>query len=82
MENKRFEEIDALVTKMIERDKLIKHNMTPQEELEVLDDLYVANDPLLTHINIANRIGELLNIVSPIIKPEDNQDPCIFYERD
>jgi hypothetical protein len=24
----------------------------------------------------------LLNIVSPIIKPEDNQDPCIFYERD
>ena len=56
--------------------------MTPQEELELLDKLYVANDPLLTHINIANRIGELLDIISPIIKFENNQDECLFYEHD
>ena len=55
--------------------------MTPQEELEALDNLYVANDPLLTHINVSNRIKELLDIVSPIIKFDNNQDECLFYEQ-
>lgn len=55
--------------------------MIPQEELELLDELYVANDPLLTHINVSNRIKELLDIVSPIINFENNQDECLFYEQ-
>ena len=55
--------------------------MTPQEELELLDELYVANDPLLTHINVANRIKELLDIVLPIINFDNNQDECLFYEQ-
>lgn len=55
--------------------------MTPQEELELLDELYVANDPIATHSSIATRIGQLLDIVSPLPNTLETEIPGLFYEQ-
>jgi hypothetical protein len=55
--------------------------MTPQEELESLDELYVADSPYDTQLNIATRIGELLGIVSPLPKTIETEIPGLFYEQ-
>jgi hypothetical protein len=39
--------------------------MTPQEELDFLDNLYVARNPAETHRNVANRIAELQLTIIP-----------------
>lgn len=56
--------------------------MTPQEELEMLDNLYVADSPYDTQLNIATRIGELLNLVNPLPKTFETEIPGLFYEHD
>ena len=55
--------------------------MTPQEELQLLDDLYVANSPHDTQLNIATRIGELLDIVLPRENEQTTEEDTLFYER-
>lgn len=56
--------------------------MTPQEELELLNELFVYDKPILTHANIAHRIGELLNIVKPLSNTIETEIPGLFYEHD
>ena len=56
--------------------------MTPQEELQLLDELYVARQPEETHRKLANRIGELLNLVNPLPKTIETKIPGLFYEHD
>ena len=55
--------------------------MTPQEELELLDSLYVANSPYDTQLNIATRIGESLDIVLPKENEQTTENETLFYER-
>lgn len=43
--------------------------MTPQQELEALDNLYVADSPFDTQLNIAKRIKELLDIIQSTDQP-------------
>ena len=55
--------------------------MTPQEELELLNDLYVADSPYDTQLNIATRIGELLDIVLPVENEQTTENETLFWER-
>ena len=64
------------------RIKTTKYIMTPQEELEILDELYVAKQPEETHRKLANRIGELLNLVNLLPKTFETEIPGLFYEYD
>lgn len=49
--------------------------MTPQEELELLSELYVESNPYDTFDNISKRMGELLNIVKPLPKTFETEIP-------
>lgn len=55
--------------------------MTHQEELELLNDLYVARNPAETHRNLANRIGELLDIVLPRENEQTAENETLFWDR-
>jgi len=63
------------------RVKTIRYTMTPQEELELLNDLYVADSPYDTQLNIATRIGELLDIVLPRENEQTAENETLFWER-
>lgn len=47
--------------------------ITAEQELEKLDELYVANNPVLTHINIATRINHLFNVIYPTVDKNLNR---------
>lgn len=56
--------------------------MTPEQELEVLNEVYVADSPYDTQLNIAKRIKELLDktdsleiLRNPFVKSKQTPPP-------
>lgn len=52
-----------------------------EEELDILDNVYVADSPYDTQLNVAKRIKELQDIMFKIEALNDSETETLFYER-